>query len=119
MYRIPKDLDLSPIIGEFTTQLRIGPSDIQFTFGKVNFAVQSTIILKKEGEEIGTWTEGEWPSPTFYEILNSEVKTYETYGDDRISIKLENEIEIILVDNSDQYESMQISIEGTSCNYII
>jgi hypothetical protein len=36
MYRIPSDLDLSPVVGEFTTQLRVGQFDLQFTFVKVN-----------------------------------------------------------------------------------
>ncbi len=49
MYRIPKDLDLSQIVGTFTTQLRVGQFDLQFTLGdphhQVTFAVQSAVNL--------------------------------------------------------------------------
>jgi hypothetical protein len=34
MCRVPKDLDLSPVVGEFTTQVRVGQFDLQFTFGQ-------------------------------------------------------------------------------------
>lgn len=119
MYRIPKELDLSPIIGEFTTQVRVGQFDIQLTFGKVNFAIQSTVILKKNGKEIGKWEEGEWPSPTFYEIMNTEIESFDFIGDTQIILKFKNEIEMVLQDTSDQYESMQISIDGDPCLYVI
>ena len=53
MYRIPKDLDLSPVVGEFTTQVRVGQFDLQFTFGSVNFAVQSPVNLFRAGRALG------------------------------------------------------------------
>ena len=50
MYRIPENLDLSPVVGEFTTQVRVGQFDLQFTFGPVHFAVQSRVNLFRDGE---------------------------------------------------------------------
>jgi hypothetical protein len=32
MYTIPNDLAPSPVVGEFTTQVRVGQFDLQFTF---------------------------------------------------------------------------------------
>lgn len=119
MYRIPKELDLSPVVGEFTTQVRVGQFDIQFTFGKVNFAVQSTVILIRDGKEIGRWEEGAWPTPAFYEIMNTGIKNFEVIGDRKIILRFENGIEMNLEDSSDQYESMQISIKGDPCLYVI
>ena len=58
MYRIPKDLDLSPVVGEFTTQLRVGQFDLQFTFGPVNFAVQSPVNIFRDGKLVAHWEEG-------------------------------------------------------------
>ncbi len=58
MYRIPKELDLSPVVGEFTTQVRVGQFDLQFTFGAVNFAVQSPVNLFREGKLVAHWEEG-------------------------------------------------------------
>ena len=46
MYGIPKELDLSPVLGEFTTQVRVGQFDLQFTFGSVSFAVQSSGVTQ-------------------------------------------------------------------------
>ena len=112
MYRIPKELDLSPVVGEFTTQIHIGQYDIQLTFGKVSFAIQSPIHLFKDGGLFGKWEEGAWPDAAFYEIMNTKIISCEIKSDSLIVLTFENGIEMNLEDNSDQYESMQISIEG-------
>jgi hypothetical protein len=112
MYRIPKELDLSPVVGEFTTQLRVGQFDLQFTFGRVTFVVQSPVNLFRESKSIGHWEEGKWPGPGFYEIMNVAVKRCEIVNDRLIVFEFENGIEMHLEDSSDQYESMQITFEG-------
>lgn len=119
MYRVPLDLDLSKIVGEFTTQVRVGQFDLQFTFGPVNFAVQSPVQLMKSGEVIGRWEEGQWPEPGFFHVMNAAVSRWEIPDDRTIVIYLENGIEIHLRDSSDQYESMQISVEGGPAQLII
>lgn len=65
MYRIPKSLNLSPMVGEFTTQVRMGQFDLQFTFGPVNFAAQSPVRLYRGDELIACWKEGQCLSPAF------------------------------------------------------
>jgi len=50
MYRIPKELDLSKAVGEFTTQIRVGKYDIQFEFGDVHFAVQTPKIWRSSSD---------------------------------------------------------------------
>ena len=119
MYRIPKELDLSPVVGEFTTQLRVGQFDLQFTFGRVNFAVQSPVNLFRESKSIGHWEEGKWPEPAFYEIMNVDVKRCEIVNDRLIVFEFENGIEMHLEDSSDQYESMQITLEGDPLTWVI
>lgn len=119
MYGIPQDLDLSPIVGEFTTQLRVGQFDLQFTLGGVDFAVQSPVTLYREGRQIGGWTEGHWPDPAFYEVLNSEVEQYRIEDARRIVIEFANGVAMHLEDNSDQYESMQISSQSPTSSWII
>ena len=113
MYRVPLDLDLSAIVGEFTTQIRVGQSDVQFTFGPVNFAIQSPISLVRNGEVIGRWVEGRWPDSGFFDTMNVNVSRWEIPNDRTILIHLENGIEIHLTDDSDSYECMQISTEGS------
>ncbi|QSL93229.1 hypothetical protein JWV26_02325 [Ectopseudomonas toyotomiensis] len=119
MYRIPKDIDLSEIVGEFTTQILVGQFDIQFCFGKYHFAVQSDIHLIKHGEVIGIWQAGTWPPQQFFEIMNINVVACQTPDKRKIVIHLENSIEIHLSDNSDQFECMQIYVDGEQDPWII
>ena len=119
MYRIPKELNLSAVVGEFTTQLRVGQFDLQFTFGRVNFAVQSPVNLFRENKSIGRWEEGKWPEPAFYEIMNVAVKHCNIVNDRLIVFEFENGIKMHLEDSSDQYESMQITFEGDPLIWII
>src|SRR5262249_32362042 len=81
MYRIPKELDLSRVVGEFTTQVRVGQFDLQFTFGPVNFAVQSPVNLFRDGKPVASWEEGRWPDAGFYEIMNTNVVRCEVVND--------------------------------------
>ncbi len=119
MYRIPADLDLSPVVGEFTTQVRVGQFDIQFTFGRVNFAIQSDIKVIRDGEIHASWEEGKWPEPGFYDIMNRDATSCEIVTDRLIVITLKDGIEIHLNDDSDQYEAMQISFDGEDKLWVI
>jgi len=112
MYRIPKDIDLSKIIGEITTQIRVGQFDIQFEIGEVGFSIWSPINLFRGGVTVGRWEENMWPSPSFVEVLNVKVANFSIPDERTIIISFDNDLEVHLVDSSDQYESMQISIKG-------
>lgn len=112
MYGIPKELDLSKAIGQFTTQFCVGAFDIQFELGDVHFAVNSEIRLKRDGEEIALWQEGAWPSQAFYEFFNIAVAEIKVVGDKEIAFFFEKGLSMHIYDNSDQYESMQIQIKG-------
>lgn len=119
MYRIPDNIDLSPLVGEFTTQVRVGQFDLQFTFGSVSFAVQSPVNLFRDGKLVAHWEEGRWPDPGFYDIMNVEVKLCEVVNNRLIVFEFDNGIAMHLEDSSDQYECMQISFAGDSSHWII
>ena len=119
MYRVPLDLDLSEIVGEFATQVGVGQFDLRFTFGPVTFSVESPVSLVRNGQLIGSWEGGRWPDSTFFETMNSSVSRWEIPDDRTIVIRLENGIEVHLTDNSDQYECIQISVAGRSDQTII
>ncbi len=119
MYRIPNNLDLSPVVGQFTTQVCIGQFNLQFTFGPVNFAVQSPVKLLRDGKMLAHWEEGRWPEPAFYDIMNSEVRRCEAVNDRLIVFEFANGITMHLEDSSDHYECMQISFEGEETQWII
>lgn len=119
MYRIPKDLDLSAAVGEFTTQLRVGQFDLQFTFGPIDFAVQSPVNLFRENKQLAHWEQGAWPDPAFYDIMNVDVTRCDVVNDRLIVFEFDNGIHMHLEDNSDQFESMRITIEGEPLTWII
>ena len=119
MYRIPKELDLSPVINEFTTQLRVGQFDLQFSFGTVNFAIQSPVKLFRNGQRFAYWEVGRWPEPGFFDLMNSKITKCEIANDRLIVIELENGLEMHLEDNSDRYECIHISFEGDSTLWVI
>ncbi len=119
MYRIPQELNLSPVVGEFTTQIRVGQFDLQFTFGDVSFAIQSPVNLLRDGKLFAHWEEGQWPDAGFYEIMNTKITRCEVVNDRLIVIEFANGIEKHLEDNSNQYESMQISFKGNTLQWII
>ena len=89
----------------------MGQWDIQFTLGNIDFAIQSEVSLYRDKMLIGKWTEGTWPDATFLELMNTKVVNWELRSDKLLLLKFENGIEMHLVDNSDQYESMQIHFD--------
>ncbi len=119
MYRVPHNLDLSSVIGEITTQVRVGQFDIQFTFGPVIFAVQSTVFLYRNGAIVGRWEGGRWPDAEFYKTMNQKVVKCEIADTKRIILHLEDGLAICFEDDSDQYESMQIYFSGNPTPIII
>ncbi len=119
MYRIPPDLDISPIVGESATQICVGPFDFQFTFGVVSFKIESEIELVRGGQVVGKWDGGRWPDPAFYDILNANVAKYEIISNREVVISLENGIEIHLRDDADQYECIHITRNDTADQWII
>lgn len=119
MHGVPLDLDLSQVVGECATQIRVGQFDLQFTLGPVKFLLESLVALVRNGEVIGTWEPGRWPDSAFFEVMNSSVSRWEIPNSQTILIHLENGIELQLKDDSDRYECMQITVEGRPNSAII
>ncbi len=119
MYRIPLGLDLSSLVGEFTTQLMVGQFDLQFTFGAVHFAVQSPVRLYRGRERVARWEEGSWPEPGFYDVMNAVVTRCGVVTDRLIVFEFDNGLEMHLEDDSGQYETMQITLLGDSSRLIV
>jgi len=120
MYRFPRQLDLSPALGQFTTQLCVGQFDLQFSLGDIRFVVQSQIDLLRAGELVGAWVPGRWPDPAFYEAMNVPVTRIEIINEQLLEIELESGLVLRVPDSSDQYESVQIVIgKGSEQVYII
>ena len=119
MYGFPSDLNLAAAIGQEITQFCVGPYDLQFSFGKVHFAVQSQVELKRDGSVIATWQGGEWPSASFYEAFCIPVVSTHLIDERRLCIALEGGLELHVLDNSDQYESLQIFVPDAPGPHIV
>lgn len=109
MYGVPDDLDLSAVVGEFTTQIRVGQFDLQFTFGTVAFAVSSPVSVLEDGKVVAQWSEGRWPDAGFFDVMNSAVQRCSSDSKE-IILELENGLSLKLVDDSERYESMTITV---------
>lgn len=119
MYRIPPTLNLRPVVGETTTQIRVGQFDLQFTFGPVDFAIESPVRLFRSGHLITQWDGSNWPEAAFRDVMNQKVVRCDTVGDTRIVLEFEDGLEMHLEDNSDQYESLRITCDWNPDPYII
>jgi|SRR5690606_4352794 len=117
MYGFPRQLDLSPALGEFTTQLCVGQFDLQFSLGDFRFVVQSKIDLLRSGQLIASWEPGRWPEPAFYSVMNEPVTRIEFVHDRLLEIELESGLVLCIPDASDEYESAQI-IVGTHSQHV-
>jgi hypothetical protein len=108
MYGFSSDLNLAAVVGQEITQFCVGPYDLQFSFGKVRFAVQSQMELKRDGSLIAAWQGGEWPGAGFYEAFCVPAVSAHLMDERRLCITLENGLELHILDNSEQYESLLI-----------
>jgi hypothetical protein len=120
MYGFPTDLDFSSVVGEFTTLIGVGQFDLQFSLGKFRFVVQSPITLHREGRAVATWDSVTWPPPEFYDLMNTPVVSAELTDGRTLVLRFENGLAAHLVDDSDQYETMQIIVgESPAAVYIV
>ena len=97
----------------------MGAFDLQFTFGNVAFAIQSRVELFRTGEVIGAWEAGLMPDSTFLQIFNNPIDSIAVLDERRLGITLRDGLELHLLDNFDQYESMQIYIDGLEGVWIV
>ena len=109
MYRVPDDLDLSSTVGDFLTQIAVGQGDLQFTLGGFRFMAMSSVTLRRAGEQIAAWTQGTWPQAAFYDVMNTAVVGCEVEDERTIAFRFDNGVEMRLIDDSDQFETIQIS----------
>ena len=119
MYRFAADLDLSSALGQETTQLCVGPYDLQFSFGPIAFAVQSTVEIWRNDRLIGSWEAGGWPDACFYQVLSTTLEAFAVLDPQRLSLRLANGLELHLLDTSEQYESLQIYVGGLEGAHIV
>ncbi len=92
--------------------MSVGQFDLQFTFGPVNLAVQSPVRVVRDDALVARWEEGTWPDPGFFDIMNTPDRRCDIVGDRQIVLAFENGLTMYLVDDSDSYECLLITING-------
>lgn len=59
------------------------------------------------------------PDSAFYQVFNNPVDSIALIDERRLGITLRDGLELHLLDNSDQYESMQIYLNGLEGVWIV
>lgn len=111
MYRIPKDLDLAPLVGRTLVQMGLGRYDVQLNFdgSGIKISVWNTIVLRRGSDVIATWKSDEgWSSPEFQRLLNATVSGFGIPNDRLLEIEFDRDLLLQLEDDSDMYECMSI-----------
>jgi hypothetical protein len=116
---VPKEIDLSCAVGECSTQIKVGKFDIQFSLGKIWFAIMCPIQIFENDKEIGKWEEGSWPDKAFSKVLNVNMAGFEIPNQEFIILRFESGVEMIIRPETGPFESLTIGIEGVDGPWFI
>jgi len=121
MHGVPSDLIVEGLIGSDLQQICIGKHDVQFRFRSGTFiAVQGGARILKYETQVSVWTdEGSWDTLAFHELLNHSVTGYAVASNHVLRIDFDDGLVLELIDDSDQYESMQIYPNGELGSIIV
>lgn len=121
MYGLSPNLKIEGMVGHTLNQICIGKYDVQFHFSSgTNIAVQGGARILENGRIIATWTEeGTWSDLSFHELLNRDVKEYSVPNTSLLRINFNDNFVLELLDDSEQYESMQIYPHGNTHSMIV
>ena len=109
------------LVGSDLQQICMGKYSVQFRFGSGTFiAVQGGARILKNETQVATWTdEGSWDTLAFNDLLDQSVIRYFVASKNVLQIDFDNGLVLELIDDSDQYESMQIYPNGKLDSIII
>lgn len=116
---IPKELDISGVVGEITTQICVSEYDIQFTIGKIWFKVYCPIKVIENGVVVEKWNGKHWPGEAFGKILNVNVVRCELPNLDLIAIHFENATELQILPTEGSSECLSVGGEGVGGPWFI
>jgi hypothetical protein len=110
MYGFSSDLEIGGLVGCALQQIRIGKYDVQFHYDSGTFmAVQGEARILKAGNILATWNEDcVWDNLSFQTLLNLSVRSYCVRNKKVLAIAFEDDFVLELLDDSNQYESVQI-----------
>ena len=112
MYGFPKDLDLSHLVGGELIRISIDQYNLLFEFDPQNtINISGKWVLRNEQNEIFDQgvLETEKESYKVHKLVGQKIQDYEISSPKSIKFIFENNWELELIDNSDQYETCSIS----------
>ena len=108
MYGLPANLDLSFLLKQSLMQLAIGQNEVIFNFdGGASIIVQSRIVIRRSGSSVEGDDYGVFAT-SLAEFLGCSIESCLTESQDRLAIGFGSEGEIVLCDDSKQFESFII-----------
>ena len=115
MYKLPRELHLSELVGQEINLISVGAYDAQVAFEK---GVVIQALHKLEGEVAGVreiWFDGEWlTTDNVMNIPKQEVIAVSNESDFILKVQLSNEIALFFHTEESQYESINITrADGT------
>jgi len=121
MYGVSPNLDLSFCLGAPIEQIVVGKYDVQFDFGSgARIAVQGSVEIHRSRSLIASWGQDSgWTSVSFQDVLNISVESIDIPNDRRIDFHFGGDLVLSLIDNSEQFESMQIFSPGAGTPMIV
>lgn len=114
MHGFAQNMEIEGLTGSDLIQICVGKFDVQFRFGSGTLiAVQGGARVLNNGTQIASWSEeNSWDSPAFHKLLNQSATKYSVSNENVFRIDFEEGLVLELIDNSEQYESMQIYPNG-------
>ncbi len=114
-------IEIEGMIDHTLNQICIGKYDVQFRFSSGTFiAVQGGANILESGQSIATWSEeGAWSDLSFQRLVNHDVIGYSIPDSKTLRIDFDDNFVLELLDDSDEYESMQIYPNGEIAAIIV
>ena len=112
MYKIQSDINLDAIINNSISEFCLYRHGVNFKIGETAFMVQSAMVEQKLELIIGRWWTNQNFDKEFFDILDCKVISYQVDDKETLRILFENDYSLLILDNSDQFESFQILVPG-------
>jgi len=111
MYGIPKDFDLSPLMGSSIQSFSRSSNTISFHFENGwSITADGPIAIETKENSIEVLGSEKWsPMDALPELLDLVIRNWSVIDDRSFSILLENGISVIFHDNVSQYEVYHFS----------
>lgn len=113
MYGIPRDFDLSPVVGEMIESVTLGPYIMHISFGNGwSISCEGTVAYR-DGSNIAPIRSRDWQDLNILKLfLGAVVSSWKKESDRTFSISLQDRGTIVFTADSTKYERFQIQPKG-------